>query len=423
MSKAFLSIVNKGYTWQAVLVGITNGAIKILKTDTDSSYESLISRHKNTPYIISLPSSEGFVLKLDFPFAGKKKIASVIKGELEGMLPLSLDSTQFDFMELNAQGNVLSIVCAKSTISQYSPDKYLKNITLNAFAALYCLQRFKAFKKKNYVFAFLEKNFLSLLAFASETLVAVRQLFTNNDKTIIEQALTDIFTMPNFHPEVCYIASDPHDLVDDLAANIEKVYLHSYIANADNSLLIAVGSALMLANNAKVPNLINPSKDSQSNLPDMLLYGFAGLTLLAVLALLYLQFEFYSYNQTSKYLSSEQQRVYKLAFAKSPAVKDVASALQSKINALEGTSTAEFTSSVTALAEISRLIGEQIDVRITDFYYNYGEVTFSGNTISYSAVENIKASLQKSTVFKSVEITDLDLVSANQVKFKIKVQT
>ena len=64
----------------------------------------LISEQKleSDRYLVALGAHEAFLRRLSFPFSARRKIAQVIKFEMEPDLPLSLDEVVVDFGERSA---------------------------------------------------------------------------------------------------------------------------------------------------------------------------------------------------------------------------------------------------------------------------------------------------------------------------------
>jgi hypothetical protein len=72
------------------------------------------------------------------------------------------------------------------------------------------------------------------------------------------------------------------------------------------------------------------------------------------------------------------------------------------------------------LAEISAKIDKQIDVKLNEFVCDENELSISGTTVSFMAVEKIKAAMEEIRDIKNIEIQNLDMTQGKQIKFKIK---
>jgi Tfp pilus assembly protein PilN len=74
------------------------------------------------------------------------------------------------------------------------------------------------------------------------------------------------------------------------------------------------------------------------------------------------------------------------------------------------------------LNELSRAIPNQIEAKFTKLVFSAGSVLISGNTDTFNAVDDMKNSLEKSEIFKTVTISSANMDrSGKRVDFKLKI--
>ncbi|UCG10978.1 MAG: pilus assembly protein PilM [Deltaproteobacteria bacterium] len=113
MSETILGIDIGSDTLKVVQVQRSLRAVEIsgyasahLPADSDSSQvartlKDLVSEHnlESDRYVLSVGTQEAFLRRLSFPFASQRKIAEVIKFELEAGLPLGIEKVMIDFVK------------------------------------------------------------------------------------------------------------------------------------------------------------------------------------------------------------------------------------------------------------------------------------------------------------------------------------
>jgi hypothetical protein len=141
---------------------------------------------------------------------------------------------------------------------------------------------------------------------------------------------------------------------------------------------------------------------------------------LFVLGLFYL--DYYFKERTYRYLSSEPMRIYKLAFPKSPPVKDTVKAFRDKIKALEAEpgSIGAANNPLAVLDQISSKIPADLDVKVHEFVSDEKEFTISGTTVSFASVEKIKVGIEQMKGVSQVDMQNLELAANKQVKFRLR---
>ncbi len=77
---------------------------------------------ESTPIVASLPGDEAIPVRLQFPFRQFSKIVQVLKAEIEGHVPLTVDDSVVDFIPVDGKGGegleVIAVAAAKKTLGR-----------------------------------------------------------------------------------------------------------------------------------------------------------------------------------------------------------------------------------------------------------------------------------------------------------------
>jgi hypothetical protein len=386
------------------------------------------------PVYISFGTSLSYFVHLKFPFTGKRKIELVLNSELSGILPVDISDVVVDFKEIG-KGSVLAVALPKDDIAELTIDKGVRGVTVNAIATLQALKWLNAIPQNDFVFIHIDGNNASLVAQRKGNLQYLRQFYCSViEPGSIHSAIKEIKVNEEFSQIPFYMISSGVD--GDIAAlktEIERQHnikimipsIRRYIA-ADNCpewLWAAIGSSLMMRDGNEINLLPQKEKGLKfSNEIVLKVLGVAAIVSVLVFAMLLLNF--YSKEKTFRFLMTEQQQIYRAIFPKSPPIKDIVKGFQDKIRLLDrelaGTGVVDALPALKILAEISNKIDKQIDVRLNEFVCDEKEFSISGTTVSYMAVEKIKASIEEIKELNNIEIQNIDIAPGKQVKFKIR---
>jgi type II secretory pathway component PulL len=157
-----------------------------------------------------------------------------------------------------------------------------------------------------------------------------------------------------------------------------------------------------------------------------LLFQYTGcLAGLCVVAFLLSFLNVYEKNKVLAYLNGEQSKIFRTAFPKSPPMKDVNKFFEDRIKSMDREVAAGGVTNVgmaplQVLAEISLKVDSQLDVKINEFTSDEREFAISGSTVSFAAVEKLKSCIEQIKDIKDVEIQNIDIEAAKQVRFRIR---
>ena len=434
MKREVASLVQLQDGWHGASFLLDKNTVKDVRIYDNIDPEHSKSLFNGMPVYISLGTSSSYFVHLKFPFTGKRRIGLVLNGELSGILPVDISEVFVDFKEIG-KGSVLAVALPKDDIAELKVDKSVRGITVNAIAALQALKWLNAIPQNDFVFIHIDGNNASLIAQRKGNLQYLRQFYCSIDEPAsIHSAIKEVIGNEEFPQMPFYmIYSGADGDIAALKAEIEKQHnikimipsIQRYIA-ADNCpewLWPAIGASLMMHDSSEINLLPQKEKGLKfSNEIVLKVLGVAAIVSVLIFALLLLNF--YSKEKTFRFLTTEQQQVYKSIFPKSPPIKDIIKGFQDKIRLLDrelaGTGTVDALPALKILAEISNKIDKQIDVRLNEFVCDEKEFSISGTTVSYMAVEKIKASIEEIKELNNIEIQNIDIAPGKQVKFKIR---
>jgi type II secretory pathway component PulL len=187
----------------------------------------------------------------------------------------------------------------------------------------------------------------------------------------------------------------------------------------------AVGSALLSLNPRDEINLLS-NKRSEISVPMRLVFLYTGcLAGLCVIALLLSSLNVHEKNKVLTYLNGEQGKIFRTAFPKSPPMKDVNKFFEDRIKTIDrevaaGGLTNVGMAPLQVLAEISLKVDNQLDVKINEFTADEREFAISGSTVSFAAVEKLKSAIEQIRDVRDVEIQNVDIAAAKQVRFRVR---
>jgi hypothetical protein len=427
------SIIRHEGVWHGVRFSINKHEVSDLEIHQKDTFDEIRDVLKSSDFGVSMDTSTGYMVHLNFPFTGKKKIGLVINNELEDVLPFGVEGVEVDFQEIG-RGDVLSVAVPKDALDGFKGNQDINIITLNALAVLYALKWFNILSMPDYAFFNIDGNTASIMVFQKNKLKYLRQFFYSPESDSLNQAIEELLS----HKELavstyCLIGSDKD--VQTQKERIEKKSnirldtpsLKTYLKHDDcpEWLWAGIGAALLSANPKHEINLLRgPYRVFSSlNKKSILLAGggIAALSL-AIMSIFYLNY--YMKERVYKYLTSEQVRLYRLVFPNAAPVTDVGKFFEDRVKSIDqqlhGAGINVAMAPLQVLAGISSSLDNQIDVKLNEFVCDEKEFAISGTTISFGVVEKIQSNLGNVKDIKSVEIQSVDIANGNQIRFKIR---
>jgi len=386
------------------------------------------------PVYVSLETSSSYFVHLKFPFTGKRRIGLVLNSELSNVLPVEVSDMAVDFKEIG-KGNVLAVALPKEDAIGLKIVKNIKGITVNAIATLNALKWFNSIPQNDFVFIHLDGNNTLIIAQRKGNLHYLRQFYYSKENTAnLYAAISEIKREEEFIIGPYYMVSSAEDgdiktLKDDIEKKcnikIKTPSLQQYIKidNYPGWLWAAIGASLMAIDSEEI-NLLQQREKGLGLSHEVLFKWLATLAAISTMVFMLFFLNLYFKERAYRFFTTEQQNIYKTVFPKSPPVKDIISVFRDKIKILDrellGTGKGNTAPALRMLAEISAKIDKQIDVKLNEFVCDENELSISGTTVSFMAVEKIKAALEEIKDIKNLEIQNIDMTQNRQIKFKIK---
>ena len=373
---------------------------------------------------VSLPSSQGFLVLLSFPFRDRKKIELVLKNELERVLPHPVDDMGVDFLEMG-QGQVLCLAVQRSVVEGVGQNLRPVCVTTNVLSALYAFSFFEAPKENDYALLYIEGSLLSVFRFQEGTLRLLRQsLF---EPQSLCETIREYLGEERVGTLYLIGAADSKRyeeiLLREMGVHIKTPSISNYVEaeSYPHWIWSAAGAALLSLDPKAHINLLKGERKSHIRMAHV--FSSAALVLFTVS----LFFFILAYTDLAlkrnvlKELTQEELRIYKSLFQGSPPVTEVERIIREKVRELSAERVGSGqVSPLRVLSELSRSILPSIDVRLTEFNFDGKGFVISGATTSLSNLEKIKEALASSdSVLKDIVVENVDL-SGNQVKFKIR---
>jgi len=382
------------------------------------------SAQKDRKYTLSLPSSSGFLVALNFPFKERKKIELVLKSELEPLLPFPSEDIVTDFINIEG-GNILSLSVQKSLIDELRSKFKPAVLTLNSLSSLYALQFFGIIKEDSYSLLHMEEDSFVLFRFHKKRLESVRQSFF--DLETIYERIRESFAQGRSGSLYLIGNERRMDLKKAIESNFEiEVRLMKPENYIDSNIYpdwvwAACGASLLSLSPEKHINLLREEGKGFLNMESLSIAVSIVLTL-SFLAFIASYINLNLKERAYRDLAKEELKIYRSLFSGSPPVGQIEKILQEKLKGRSGEG--QKTTSISPLfmlSEISKNIDESVDVKLSSFNMEENKLSISGTTVSLSNVERIREGLMKIRNVKEVIIESVE-PSVNQVKFKIRCE-
>lgn len=434
MKREIAAIVKLHDGWHGASFLLDKNSVESVKIYNNINPNNLTDMIDRMPVYVSLETSSSYFVHLKFPFTGKRRIELVLNSELSNVLPVEVSDVAVDFKEIG-KGNVLAVALPKEDAIGLKMVKNIKGITVNAIATLHALKWFNSIPQNDFVFIHIDGNNTSIIAQRKGNLHYLRQFYYSKENTNnLYAAISEIKREEEFinvpYYMVCIIEDgDIKTLKDDIEKKcnikIKTPFLQQYIKidNYPGWLWAAIGASLMDIDSNEI-NLLQQREKGLGLSHEVLFKWLGSLAAISTLVFMLFFLNLYFKERTYRFFATEQQNIYKTVFPKSPPVKDVVSAFRDKIKILDrellGAGKGNAAPALKILAEISAKIDKQIDVKLNEFVCDENELSISGTTVSFMAVEKIKAALEEIKDIKNLEIQNIDMTQNRQIKFKIK---
>jgi hypothetical protein len=434
MKRRAASIFQYHGKWYGVRFELHGKEVANFEGFAEKSPEELRSLFKEERYGVSLSPSSGYLVRLQFAFSGKRKIGLVIRNELEDLLPFPVDNISLDFQD-SGHGNTLVAALPANLLEEWKGEAGAVHVTVNGLAALHMLRWTGIVTRDTFIFVYAEENTATILLFRDGNVQGLRQFYYTPGTTMVEQTLRELGRNGELAGIPCYLIAGSEQeselkslIALQLRTRVETPTLGKYLKTEEipSHFWVGMGSALLSLNPGREINLLSKMRKPfmRSTVVTYAAGGFAALCLI-LLGFSYLNLTLKG--RTYQMLAKEQTTVYHAAFPNAPPVKDMEKILESKLQGMGqenplSTGNGSRVRPLVTLTEISSNLDSQIDVRLNEYVWDEKQFSISGTTTSFGAVEKVKAGLTGIKGIRKVDIENVDMSSAKQVKFKIRGQ-
>ncbi|MGD0228957.1 MAG: hypothetical protein ABSC19_01195 [Syntrophorhabdales bacterium] len=429
MRRKGAAIIQRNGSWCGVTLTFGENEITDVRIHEKGALTEVKKSFEEGGYGVALENGSAYLFNLAFPFSDKRKIRLVIRSELEERIPLPVDDLTVDFVE-TAKGNVLAAAIPRSLSEEISLDKHVRITTIQGIAVLHALRWFNMIYQDDYVFLHRNGSAMVVMGFKANRLYYLRQFFHSPQSDSLENALREITGDKTFRPRAYVMVSDSEEaaiqrkhLEDTFHIQIDMPRLKGIVKNGESPewLWPAIGAALLAIRPKGHLNFTGQGQRYLFLSTKTAVYLSAGLASLSLLVMSLFFLDHYAKQRAYDYLVSEPNRIYRLSFPKSPPVKDPVRMFREKIKLLEkDPGTVSGANPLGVLNEISRKIGPELDVKVSEFASDEKEFTISGTTVSFASIEKIRAAVAQVRGVSQVEMQNLDLAPGKQVKFKLR---
>jgi len=430
--------------------------------------------------IAAYPANAVAYRNIRVPFKEPKKIRQILPFELEPELPLPVDIQLIDFQPVHFPGapshqsETDLIVAAVETVALESYLDLLARhklepdiISISSLAtALWINKRFVNQEKnqgENWILADIGLSRCTVLVSAQGHVCYVRSFLFNAEDGSLEERLGNdirrtIFTLEElflseYKPDFVFLTGDGAKGLNDTSEKLEttlhellKVLVHRLnmadearirVKNLPNqnwsSELMdnALSLALLETEGIKTVNLrqgtLAAKKFWAENKTDLLkTVFFSGVVLMLILVSFLL--DFYDMQAREKKLDEQINTIFQQTFPDAESVENQQRQMWLKVEEMKKNSflpedAGENIRTIDLFNEISRVISQKTDVKLTRLVIGPDGVSVTGNTNDFNAVDDIKNRLEGSRFFKKITISSANTDKSGQrVRFKLKMQ-
>jgi hypothetical protein len=424
------AIVQQKDGWHGITFTVKDREIGELNLYSNRNLGELKSIVEGIHYGVALDNGSAFLFNLTFPFSDRRKIRLVIGNELEQRLPVSLDDMEVSFVEIG-KGKILAATISKMLADDLRKGRQMRITTVQSLAALHALKWFRLVPEENFVFLHISGNAVVLMAFKERNLYYLRQFFHSPESESLRDAFAEITEDSEFIPRSYIMVGDNGEaeperkrIEQEFHIGIERPSLRRTLKNDDvpDWCWAGIGSALLSIKTNGQLNLTGKASRYSFLSSNAGAYACACLASIGVVVCGLSYLDYVTKERVHTYLSGEPLRIYRTAFPKSPPVRDPMAMFRDKIKLLEkeSGSISVSASPLTVLNEVSHRIPPELDIKLNEFSFDDKEFVISGTTISFAAVEKVKADIEQIKGVSLVEAQNLELAGNKQVKFKLR---
>ncbi len=416
--------------------------------------------------IVSFPAEEISFRNLKIPFRDQKKISQILPLELEPLLPYPTDDLLMDFQimpsaDSSENTDIVAVAVRKSYIEKRVAELAAFGIIPRIIAAgssqtTLCLNHFSDIPENSIVIDIDSKR-STMLIFVSGQITLIRsiQLHSTKEKragrlcTDIQRTLatSETLTGSDIRPEAFFLTGpglDDLDCQDEIArffdvsthridiarvsgVELDGAKVSSWIPwQMDNALSLALAdiTGVLWVNFSQSRFALK--KQWLEHKKNIVKSGlFAGFILF--LALLNMIYDFHLAGKEIDRLDIEINRILQTSFPEVTRIVDPLHQMKVKLKELkEQASISEGAGNnilaIDILNDISNMIPDTIDVKLERLVIGPDNVTISGETAAFNAVDDIKSRLEKGELFHKVVISSANTdKTENKIRFKLKI--
>ena len=405
---------------------------------------------------ITLPGSWFFFRHIQLPLKNPGKIRQILSMELPSHLPLSNETSLFDFL-LTSQGynEGLNDVLTVSIREDFVRDIFAHLASLSLRPSLIAPRGYLsgAFYLKNtpsdlpICFVDSDSASLTLSLAVKGSIVHIRSLTPASDTmgliTAMERTF-DGFSLSHgleFVPELCLINDGSggdsfsiKTITDNFGCPVEFLDFSNKLkaGQEGDCSQNALGAAFATTGGG---NFLNLCRNDYAAYSFVKAHGtaFMGILILCLAVFVSLIFDLHVdmsvYRKQAADMDEAARRIYSDLFPSEKKIVDPLMQLEIKVrDAGEKSDVPSLTQGSGAkmtdlLHEISSTIPKEIDIVTTRLVINPERIIFSGNTDNFNNVDRIKGGLEKSVLFKEVKISNASAdKNGGRVRFQFMIQ-
>jgi len=417
--------------------------------------------------VASFPADEISFRNIQVPFKGQKKIKKILPYELEPTLPIPVEDLIIDFIHLeipdhiNAK-NLITAAVEKSKLQSFLETLAAFNIepeivTVGGYPTAFSLANFLD-SHKNWLFIDIDNNKSTIFIISSGRICLIRSFTIRSSarsykiKSLCGNIRRTLYALEetlgsDFEPDGGFITGCgiddlgfDKDMEQALGFSIERVDMLRFAGilkqqpSPPSWVPFLMDNALSLAlmeiegtkgfNFRKGPFALKKFwAENKKNLIQ------TGVIFAMVLLLGWFNVFLDSYFM-QKRLARLNRQITGIFTSTFPEVKNIVDPVQqmkikiqqARKNALLPGDTEKQIRAIDILNTISKAIPKDMDVIFTRFIMGSESVNISGDTDSFNSVDNIKSNLEKSDIFKKIDISAANIDKLDKrVRFKLKV--
>lgn len=397
--------------------------------------------------ICFLPLSSIYIRKVTFPYKRISQIRKSIKFTVEPHIPIPIDNTKIFFRPTHAKNNNLEVMAF------ILPEEILnEQLELINSAQLVCDEIYLT-----------PLSLLNLFSSYIKTKENALWIDVEEDSTYVfyifkDGQLLDLREIPvgrkNLIPEKTQLKREISTvLLSQGSESSEDKIAEIYVSGLPDICDWLSESFNIPAKPIQFDNLLSVEQGESSFIPEILYAGcgrngpFAinfhppilqekerrgiriscSLLIFALLALTFrLQFERNIYESKFKLLNSKIEKKLLETFPETKDTRTPLLQMKSRVKSLKdsiftsNSSSSGIISPLEALREISQRIDKNLQIELDSFRLKEDNIGISGNASSYQDIDKIKAALENSTLFSSVDIESAQ-TNDKGVTFRLKI--